>query len=304
MSALDALIRVGGERVQEHADLGARTTYRVGGSVRALVTLRSTDDVLELAPLWAASGLGVVAIGNGSNLLVDDGEHEVVAVALEGEFSELRWHDEDERVIVEAGGGLALPVAARRLSREGVVGFEWAVGVPGTFGGAVAMNAGGHGSDMAAALVEVSLWHGNEVATWSKERLALGYRTSALERGDVVLGATLSLARGDADQAQERVSAIVRWRREHQPGGANGGSVFRNPAYDHAARLIEAAGCKGLRVGSAEVSDKHANFILADSNGLARDVFALMQLVREKVREDSGVMLVSEHRFVGFEVTP
>lgn len=304
MSALETLVHVGGARVHEHAALGARTTYRVGGSVRVLVTLRSTSDVLELVPLLRATGLSVVAIGNGSNLLVADGAHDVAAVALEGEFTELRWRDEDERVIVDVGAGLALPVAARRLSSDGVVGFEWAVGVPGTFGGAVAMNAGGHGSDMAASLVEASLWHDDGMVTWSKERLALGYRTSAVARGDVVLGATLRLQRGGADEAQERVSEIVRWRREHQPGGANGGSVFRNPENDYAARLIEAAGCKGLRVGSAAVSEKHANFIQVDANGLAGDVFALMNLVREKVLEDSGVALVSEHRFVGFGATP
>ena len=304
MKALTALIEHGGERVQEHAALGARTTYRVGGSVRALVTLHSISDVQELGPLMRSTGLALVAIGNGSNLLVDDGEHEVLAVALEGEFTTLQWRDDNESVIVDAGAGLALPVAARRLAREGVVGFEWAVGVPGTFGGAVAMNAGGHGSDVAASLVHASLWHDDDVADWSNERLALGYRTSAVGQGDVVLSVTLRLTRGSASEAEERVREIVRWRREHQPGGANGGSVFRNPANDHAARLIEAAGCKGLREGSAQVSDKHANFIQADANGRARDVFTLMNIVRARVLEESGVALVSEHRFIGFGVTP
>lgn len=304
MNALASLLERGGERVQEHAALGARTTYRVGGSVRALVTLHSMGDVQELGPLMRSTGLTLVAIGNGSNLLVEDGEHEVLAVSLEGEFTALLWRDDNECVIVDAGAGLDLPIAARRLAREGVVGFEWAVGVPGTFGGAVAMNAGGHGSDIAASLVQASLWHDDDVADWSSERLALGYRTSAVGQGDVVLSVTLRLARGSASEAQERVREIVRWRREHQPGGANGGSVFRNPVNDHAARLIEAAGCKGLREGSAQVSEKHVNFIQADANGLARDVFALMNIVRSRVFEDSGVELVSEHRFIGFGVTP
>jgi UDP-N-acetylmuramate dehydrogenase len=290
--------------VLEHAPLGARTTYRVGGSARLVVTLSTLGDVDELGPLIRSSGLDVVVLGNGSNLLVEEGEHDVLAVHLTDELATLTWRDEQNVVVVHAGAGLDLPIAARRLVKEGVVGFEWAVGVPGTFGGAVAMNAGGHGSDIAATIAEASIWHDREVASWSKEQLGLGYRTSALGPGDVVLSATLRLQRGDAAEAETRLRDIVRWRREHQPGGANGGSVFRNPVNDHAARLIEAAGCKGLRLGSAVVSEKHANFIQVDANGSANDVFALLTLVRARVLEHSGTALISEHRFVGFGYTP
>jgi UDP-N-acetylmuramate dehydrogenase len=303
VNALAALVAHGGERVLEHAPLGARTTYRVGGDARAWVTLSSRGDLEELGELMIATGLTWVVVGNGSNLLVEDGERDVLAVHLDGDFTNLTWRDEDEDVLVEAGGGLDLPVTARRLASAGIVGFEWAVGVPGTFGGAVAMNAGGHGSDMAATLDHVDLW-GARVETRSKDQLALGYRTSAISRSDVVLSATLRLRRGDAEQAQERVREIVRWRREHQPGGPNGGSVFTNPPGDHAARLIEAAGCKGLRHGSAQVSEKHANFIQADAQGSANDVYQLMNIVKERVEATAGVTLVSEHRFVGFGVTP
>lgn len=304
MSVLEDLVARAGARVVEHAPLGARTTYRVGGSARLLVTLSSLSDLAELAPLMGACGLQLVALGNGSNLLVQDGEHQVLAVHLSGELATLSWRDEGERVIVDAGGGLDLPVAARRLAREGVVGFEWAVGVPGTFGGAAAMNAGGHGSDMASSIQSATLWHVGEVTSWTIEQLRLGYRTSAVAAGDLVLSVTLALTRGAATVAEQRVREIVRWRREHQPGGANGGSVFRNPPGDHAARLIEAAGCKGLRHTSAYVSEKHANFIQADAGGSADDVYALMNLVRERVQEHSGVSLITEHRFVGFGVTP
>ncbi len=304
MSALEDLVALGGARVVEHAPLGARTTYRVGGSARLFVTLSSRDDLAELAPLMARCGLDLVALGNGSNLLVQDGEHQVLAVHLCDELATLSWRDEGDRVIVDAGAGLDLPIAARRLAREGVEGFEWAVGVPGTFGGAVAMNAGGHGSDMASSIQSATLWHDGKVTSRSNEQLRLGYRTSAVAGGDLVLSVTLALARGEATAAEERVRDIVRWRREHQPGGANGGSVFRNPPGDHAARLIEAAGCKGLQLASANVSEKHANFIQAHSGGSADDVYALMNLVRERVREHSGVTLITEHRFVGFGVTP
>jgi len=304
VNAFDDLVAIGGERVEEHAPLGARTTYRVGGSVRLLVTLSSLADLSELGALMSATGLGILCVGNGSNLLVEDGEHDVLVVHLVDELATLTWHDEGDVVVVDAGAGLDMPIAARRLAKDGVVGFEWAVGVPGTFGGGVAMNAGGHGADLAGSIEQATIWTDGSTRTWTKDELALGYRSSALHVGDVVLAARLRLSRGDAAEAEARVRDVVRWRREHQPGGANAGSVFRNPPEDHAARLIEAAGCKGLRFASARVSDKHANFIQADATGRADDVFTLLSLVRDRVLEHSGVTLVSEHRFIGFGVTP
>jgi len=298
---LAELIEVGGTRVIEHAPFGARTTYRVGGTVRAMVTLASTADLEELGPLMVASGLGLFVLGNGSNLLVADGEHEVLGVHLVGEFEELRTRDEGDVVVVDAGAGLDLPIAARRLAKSGVTGFEWAVGVPGSFGGAAVMNAGGHGSDMNESLVSVTLWHDAETRTWSKELLNYGYRTSSIRRDDLVTAVRLHLRPGDSEAAQERIREIVRWRREHQPGGANAGSAFRNPEGDHAGRLIEAAGCKGMRIGTAVVSEKHANFIIADAGGRGNDVYELLTTVRALVKEHSGVELVSEHRFLGFE---
>jgi len=304
VNAFDDLVAIGGERVEEHAPLGARTTYRVGGSVRLLVTLSSLADLSELGALMSATGLGILCVGNGSNLLVEDGEHDVLVVHLVDELATLTWHDEGDVVVVDAGAGLDMPIAARRLAKDGVVGFEWAVGVPGTFGGGVAMNAGGHGADLAGSIEQATIWTDGSTRTWTKDELALGYRSSALHVGDVVLAARLRLSRGDAAEAEARVRDVVRWRREHQPGGANAGSVFRNPPEDHAARLIEAAGCKGLRFASARVSDKHANFIQADATGRADDVFTLLSLVRDRVLEHSGVTLLSEHRFIGFGVTP
>jgi UDP-N-acetylmuramate dehydrogenase len=295
-----ALLERAGDRAHEHAPLGARTTYRVGGTARVFLTLSHEDEFEELGPLMLDTLLPIVCVGNGSNLLVADGEHELLAVHLVGDLATMSSEDVGPAVKVTAGAGLDMPVAARRLAHDGVVGLEWAVGVPGTFGGAVAMNAGGHGSDLAASILEATIWRDGTVGKWSKERLALGYRTSALEPQDIVLSVQLSLARGDASQAQERVRAIVRWRREHQPGGQNAGSVFRNPTDDVAARLIEAAGCKGLRFASAQVSEKHANFIQADPDGSANDVYILMGVVRERVRETSGVTLLTENRFLGF----
>jgi UDP-N-acetylmuramate dehydrogenase len=247
-----------------------------------------------------SSSVPLFVIGNGSNVLVADGSHDVLAVHLTGEFAMMRWSDEGARVIVVAGAGLDLPVAARRLAAEGVTGFEWAVGVPGTFGGAVSMNAGGHGSDMAASVVDVRTSGVDGARVWSSSDLRLGYRTSALGSNDIVTEVRLRLDHGDAAASQSTIKEIVKWRRENQPGGHNGGSVFRNPPGDSAGRLLEASGCKGLRHESAVVSDKHANFILVEPDGRANDVFTLMGILRARVRETFGIELVSEHRLVGF----
>jgi len=205
--------------------------------------------------------------------------------------------------VVRAGAAASLPVTARRTAAAGLTGFEWAVGVPGSIGGAVRMNAGGHGSDMAASLVRVRVVDlaAGEDGVVNASDLALGYRTSSVRPSQVVVWAELRLAVGDPATSQAEITEIVRWRREHQPGGANAGSVFTNPPDDSAGRLIDAAGCKGLRIGSAEVSPKHANFIQADEGGSADDVWALMREVRARVLAHSGIDLHAETRTVGFD---
>jgi UDP-N-acetylmuramate dehydrogenase len=302
VSALEELLVRGKGLVEIHAPFGSRTTYRVGGTAKAVVSVATADELDDLAPLILATELDLMALGNGSNLLVEDGERDVLVVHLDRSRATLRY-DGGDTVVVQASAGLDLPLMARRLAHQGIVGFEWAVGVPGTVGGAIAMNAGGHGDDIAGSLVDATIWRDGELRVWSKEQLALDYRTSALGARDVVVDARFSLSRGDAKESEDRVREIVRWRREHQPGGQNAGSVFRNPEGDHAARLIEEAGCKGLRLGSAAVSDKHANFIQADDGGLAIDVYSLINMVRARVLEASGVELICENRFVGFGVS-
>ena len=239
----------------------------------------------------------VVALGRGSNLLVADAGFAGVAVVLGEGLAGI----EVEGTTVTAGGRASLPVVARRSASAGLTGFEWAVGVPGSVGGAVRMNAGGHGSDMAATLrrVRVVDLRSGEDEWMSVGALELGYRRSALVPHQVVVAAELGLAEGDRATAEAEISEIVRWRREHQPGGANAGSVFTNPPGDSAGRLLDAAGAKGLRHGSAAVSTKHANFIQADEGGSADDVVELMAELRVLVRVHAGVDLHAETHLLG-----
>jgi UDP-N-acetylmuramate dehydrogenase len=284
--------------IERDVPIGPMTTYRVGGRAAWFARVESDRDLAEVSALVVAERLPVIVVGNGSNLLVADAGFDGLAIMLGDGFADVVI----DGTTVAAGGAAALPVVARRTAAAGLTGFEWAVGVPGSIGGAVRMNAGGHGSDMAANLTRVrvvDLASGDD--GWvAAAALDLAYRHSSIGSAQVVVRAELALERGDSMRAEATIASIVRWRRANQPGGQNAGSVFTNPPNDSAGRLIDAAGCRGLRHETAAVSDKHANFFIADVGGRADDVFALMLEVRRRVHEVHGVWLEPETRLLGF----
>jgi UDP-N-acetylmuramate dehydrogenase len=293
-----------GRRAVLDAPLGARTTYRVGGNAAVLVEVDSEADLRAVheALLSGEGPVPVLVLGQGSNLLVADSGFHGVVLTLGQSFDWVDLH----RTCVRAGGATMLPVLARRAAAAGLRGLEWSVGVPGSVGGALRMNAGGHGSDTAAVLRR---YRSLDLATGRTleapvERLGFAYRSSALGESEVVVWAEFGVEPGDAAEARAEVAEIVRWRREHQPGGSNAGSVFTNPVGDSAGRLVEESGLKGLRIGTATVSEKHANFIQADQGGSADDVRRLLDHVRGAVERRTGVALRTEVRLVGFPDTP
>lgn len=287
-------------RGRAQAPLGPLTTYRVGGPAAVWLEAHSPAD-LELArAAVAASDLPVLVVGKGSNLLVSDSGFAGIAVVVGEGMATVEIHAGSGRV--RAGAGTALPVLARRTAAAGLTGLEWAVGVPGSVGGAVRMNAGGHGSETSETLrrfcfVDLA---GGEGGEFGAERLEFGYRHSTVASSHVVVWAEYGLAPGRGEDCEARIAEVVRWRREHQPGGQNAGSVFTNPPGDSAGRLVDTAGLKGFRVGSAHVSTKHANFIQADEGGTAADVVAVVWEVQRRVEQETGVRLVPELRLVGF----
>ena len=293
-----------GPMARPDVPLAPLTTYRVGGAALALAAPASLDDLERIAEVARRHGLPTLVVGRGSNMLVADAGFRGIAFTLNAMGEDIRI----DGATVTVSGGSALPVVARRVSGAGLTGFEWAVGVPGSIGGAVRMNAGGHGSDMAACVRRVRLFdlrvcqHG-----WVPvERLGLRFRASDLGDHQIVLEADLALRHGDVAASEAHLAEIVRWRREHQPGGQNCGSVFVNPIPGElaAAQLIDELGLRGLRVGGAFVSDKHANFIQAGDGASAADVRAVIEQVREIVHRESGVLLRSEVRLVGFDDGP
>jgi UDP-N-acetylmuramate dehydrogenase len=299
-SAVELAAKLLGDLARRDVPVGPRTTYRVGGPAALLVEAVTADDLVRVGAAVTHSGIDVLVVGKGSNLLVTDAGFGGLVVALGEGFASSDIDAGAARV--RAGGAAALPVVARQSVRAGLTGFEWAVGVPGSIGGAVRMNAGGHGSEMASVLDRVKLVDlrtGRDQVVAAAD-LDLRYRHSSVEAGQVVVWADLALAPGDRARSEAELTEIVAWRRANQPGGQNAGSVFTNPPGDSAGRLIDAAGCKGLRVGTAEVSTKHANFIQADAGGAADDVWALMGEVRRRVHDAFGIVLHPETRMVGF----
>lgn len=292
-----------GGAAERDVPLGPFTTYRVGGPASLFLRAASEPDLTRAREVVTETGIPVLVIGKGSNLLVADRGFAGLAVVLGDGFSTI---DADPDGRVTAGAAVSLPVLARRTAAVALTGFEWAVGVPGTVGGAVRMNAGGHGSDMAACLVS---WTSVDLAGGPDGRadvatLRLGYRQSSVRPTQVVTGVELQLARGDRAESEAQISEIVRWRREHQPGGQNAGSTFTNPPGASAGELIDRAGLRGHRRGSAHVSPKHANFFQADEGGSADDVRSLILEVQEQVESRTGVRLEPELRMVGFDPGP
>lgn len=274
------------------------TTYRIGGPARWLAEVDSLDELLRLSAAIQSLPVPVFVLGRGSNLVVSDRGVDGVVVVLGPAFSGVAF--DDGRVM--AGGATPLPVLARAAVKAGRGGLEWYVGIPGSVGGAVRMNAGGHGSDTAAWLLEAQVFDlaSGVTRTETRETLEFAYRSSSLVDTDVVVTATFRSVPTDPVTAAATMREVSVWRRDHQPGGTfNAGSVFTNPPGDSAGRLIESVGLKGFRIGTAQVSHKHANFIEADPDGRSQDVYELVLEVQARIVEEVGITLVPEISFVG-----
>ncbi len=299
VAVIERLMDDVGDKIAVDVPMGALTTYRVGGRAAAMVVVDDHETLSAVAAAVAGTGIPVMTLGRGSNMLVADRGFDGLVVHMAGDYAAINVVDE---TIVIAGAAAKLPVVARTTVGYGLTGFEWAVGVPGSIGGAVRMNAGGHGADMRDALLDADIvdFAAGERRIVPAEELQLSYRHSALRTDELVVGCRLSLSPGDERKGKAEMAEIVQWRRDNQPGGQNAGSVFTNPEGDSAGRLIDTASGKGLRVGSAEVSEKHANFIQADEGGSAADVLQVMIEVRTLVEYAHGVVLQPETHLVGF----
>jgi len=293
----EALVTTLGTRVRCREPLARHTSFRIGGPADVLAQPASADELAAVVRAAAAHRLPVTVVGAGSNLLVGDGGIRGVVVKLGAGFRRVAWTTRG----VTAGAAAHVGKLARAAVSRGLSGLEFAEGIPGTVGGALFMNAGAYGSEMAAVVEAVEgVTADGRQTTLAASDLSFAYRRSGVAPGFLVTGVTFRLAPQPAETVARTLDALRDRRLASQPqGAANAGSIFKNPPGDYAGRLIEAAGLKGRRVGGAHISERHANFIVNDGEAHAVDVQALMAEAQRAVWERSGVWLEPEIRLVG-----
>ena len=288
-----------GNQVRANVPLAPLTSARIGGPADILINATSSENLAEVVSLLWQEGQPWMILGGGSNVLV--GDKGVRGVTVLNRAKAVRFR-QGPPPSVWAESGVVFSNLANRCAPKGFSGLEWAATVPGTIGGAVYGNAGAFGSDTASCLKWADIVMPSGQKRWSVGSLGYGYRSSVLKRHEVqavVLGAELNLEAATEEAVRGRMAEFGERRKSTQPPGASMGSMFKNPTGDKAGRLIEAAGLKGKRLGSVEVSNVHANFFVNHGRATATDVQALINLVHATVRAKFGVELELEIELVG-----
>lgn len=298
---LASLRTVFGTRLREKVPLANHTSARVGGMAEAVLVAHSAEELAEMAGRLWDLGAPFRVLGSGSNVLVSDGG--VSEVIILNRACRFAIRAEGDTPTLWAESGAMLNRLVRAVARAGLSGLEWAVGLPGTLGGAVYGNAGAFGGEIGRQLLEVEIFHRQQgFQRWDAAQMGYDYRTSLLKRERVeavILSATLRLAPGDQQDIQKRMEAFNRQRKRSQPPGASMGSMFKNPPGDYAGRLIDSCGLKGMRRGDAEISPLHANFFINHGRATASDVKALIDLAQKAVAEQCGIQLELEIELIG-----
>ena len=298
---LDNLRKTFGSKVQENVSLSNFTTMRVGGPADALMIAHSADLLAKMvAEAWNLD-IPVHVLGGGSNLLVSD--KGLTGLTIINHAHNIRINMKSLPYTVWAESGAMMVNLGQKLTLRGLAGMEWAATIPGTVGGAVYGNAGAFGKDTCRNLISADVLHklhGRD--TWPCDRLEYSYRASNLKRNEepaVVLSALFHVEQGTVEDVREEINGFKKRRAKIQPPGASVGSVFRNPEGDSAGRLIESAGLKGKSIGGAIISPKHANFIINQGNASAQDIFDLLMLARNTVKEKFDINLIPEIEVLG-----
>ena len=288
-------------RVLRDEPMRRHTSFRIGGPAAAFVTVNNEEELAAVMKTVIESGAEHMMIGNGSNLLVSDEGYPGIMIKLGGDFESITV-DPDDPCKVKAGAALLMSRTSAFLTEHGLSGFEFASGIPGSIGGAVFMNAGAYGGEIKDVVRTVRIMNadGSGVRTLSNEDMQFAYRHSAAEDGGMlILFADMELTADDPEKIEERVAELQHKRNSKQPVNyPSAGSTFKRPVGGFAAALIEQSGLKGFSVGGAQVSEKHSGFVINTGGASCEDVLAVMRHVREKVLEDSGILLEPEVRLI------
>jgi len=298
-AALNAFARafekqLGSGRLRHGEPLAPYVNWRVGGPAEWFFIARTRAELIAAIGVARDMAVPVTILGHGANVLVSDAGVPGLVIVNRADRMEIRGEE------IWAESGTNLVVLARRAYEAGIGGFEFLVGIPGTLGGAIVGNAGTREEWISARVCEVEgLDEQGNAVVWLPAQMDFGYRRSRFQRtGDIVLAARLRGYRAPRPDIEAKMHRMLEARR-HQPSGPSTGSVFKNPPGDYAGRLIEACGLKGHRIGGAQISDKHANFILNVGGATAREIRALIEMAKAAVRERFGILLEEEIRYVG-----
>ena len=291
------------DKILINEPLSKHTGFKTGGPADYFVTVENIDSIKKIITLAISEKITYYIIGNGSNLLVSDNGFRGIMIRLKTE-PELEFEDcGDDRVKVTASAGCSLSKLANECASRGLKGLEFAAGIPGTVGGAVVMNAGAYGGEIKDCIIQAEVMDriGN-MSILAKDQLRLGYRTSIIQDiNNIVLNATFILEKGNAEESRQLICELAAKRREKQPlEYPSVGSTFKRPAGNFAGKLIEEAGLKGLSIGDAQVSEKHAGFLINKGEATSADIYSLIVEVQRRVYESSGVKLEPEVKLLGF----
>lgn len=288
--------------VRYNEPLSGHTSLKIGGPVDVMVFPEDPMSLKNILMTVHRESIPFYIIGAGTNILVDDDGLPGVAVSLK-EFNkiELTRSDDEERVVLYVGAGASLARLMSYAQKNGYSGMEALAGIPGSFGGVVSMNAGSFGTEIKDVLVSVAVMSvSGELKIIEKERLIFTYRNSNIPDDQIILSANVSLQKDDPEEVKKRTREFLARKKERQPLGVlSAGCVFKNPEGSSAGKLIDEAGCKGLKAGSVEVSRVHANYFISRGDATCRDFISLMETVKEKVREYCGTELEPEIRILG-----
>ncbi len=290
--------------LRENEPMVRHTSWRIGGTARYYGEVNNIEDALALVAWAKTQQLDLIWIGGGTNILVQDSGFPGIIVRYIAQ--EWRIKEEGDIGILHVDSGTIVASLARRMGNLGWAGLEWAEGIPGTIGGAIFGNAGSYGSDISAILLNVHLLVGDHVEHWPASKMNFGYRRSILKDGEyknaetqpLIIGADLRMRRGDPKVLAATMARIAAERKNNAPFGRTCGSVFKNPIGYSAGQLIDQAGLKGTRLGDAEISQRHANYIINLGNATSADVLGLIGIAREAVRSKFGIELELEVRVI------